>query len=265
MASIGLAGTSEAVAHVGGGSRTLSGELDYPQIKLFRLVKVWRTLSGGETIHPGGCNGAAWSGDGVNGMTTPTTMWKRLTRRLGRDRNPLRRRSDLVDAWLVPVAIVVFVALCPLVLAVVGSWTRAANTSEEHAQAHWHHVQAVLLQSVPGAEQADHGTNSWIAWAPARWTAGGIEHTGIVPALSGTRAGAVVTVWLDSAGRAHVPPLTPGAASGRVVEASVAGLAVLAVTLAIMTVLARRFLDRRRLDGWETAWLSVGPTWSRHR
>ena len=192
-------------------------------------------------------------------------MWKRLTRRLGRDSNPLRRRSDLVDAWLVPVAIVVFVALCPLVLALVGGWTRAANTSEEQAQAHWHHVQAVLLQSVPGAQQADHGTNNWIAWAPARWTAGGTKHTGIVPAASGTRAGTVVTVWLDSAGRAHGPPLTPGGATSRVIEASVGGLAVLALALATMTVLARRFLDRRRLDGWESAWLSVGPTWSRHR
>jgi hypothetical protein len=198
-------------------------------------------------------------------MTTPTTTWKRLTRRLGRDGNPLRRRSDLIDAWLVPVAIVVFVALCPLVLALVGGWTRAANTSEEHAQAHWHQVQAVLLRSVPGAEQADHGANTWIAWTPARWTAAGIHHTGIVPAQSGTRAGAVVTVWLDSAGKAHVPPLTPGGASSRVLEASVAGLAVLAVALATMTMFARRFLDRRRLAGWETAWLSVGPTWTRHR
>ena len=37
------------------------------------------------------------------------------------------------------------------------------------------------------------------------------------------------------------------------------------LALAIMLVLARRFLDRRRLAGWETAWLAVGPTWSRHR
>jgi hypothetical protein len=170
-----------------------------------------------------------------------------------------------MDAWLVPVAIVVFVALCPLVLSLVGNWTRAANTSEERAQAHWHHVQAVLVQSVPGAEQADHGTNSWIAWAPARWTARGIKHTGIVPAPSGTRAGAVVTVWFDNAGRAHVPPLTPGGASSRVLEASLAALAVLAVALATMIMLVRRFLDRRRIDGWESDWLSVGPTWSRHR
>ena len=183
---------------------------DYPQTKLFRLVKVWRTLSGGETIHPGGCSAAAWSGDGVNGMTTPTTMWKRLTRRLGRDGNPLRRRSDVVDAWLVPVAIVVFLALCPLILALIGNWTRAANASEQHAQASWHHVQAVLLQSVPGAEQANHGMNSWIAWAPARWTEDGIQHTGTFRHAPARGRAQSSPCGSTATGRAHVPPLTPG-------------------------------------------------------
>ena len=75
-------------------------------------------------------------------MRTPTTTWKRLTRRLGRDGNPLRRRSDVIDAWLLPVAIVVFLALCPLVLALTGNWMRTANANEHRAQANWHHVQA---------------------------------------------------------------------------------------------------------------------------
>jgi hypothetical protein len=198
-------------------------------------------------------------------MTRPTTTWKRLTRRLGRDGNQLRRRSDVVDAWLRPVAIVVFLALCPLVLAVTGGWARAANVSEQRAQASWHPVQAVLLQAVPGPQQVDHGTNTWSTWTPARWTAAGTQHTADVPARSGTPAHSVVTVWLDSAGRVHLPPLTPGGASARVWEARLGGLAVLAVVLALMILLARRVLDRRRLAGWENAWLSVGPTWSRHR
>jgi hypothetical protein len=236
-----------------------------PETKLFCLVKVWRTLSGGETIHPGGCNGAAWSGDGVNGMTTPTTTWKRLIRRLGRDGNPLRRRSDVLDAWLVPVAIVAFLALSPLVLVLTGNWMRAANASEQAAQAHWHHVQAVLLQPVPGPQQSNHGTNSWITWTPARWTAAGIQHTADVPAQAGSRAGSVVTVWFDGAGKVQLPRLTPGQASSRILEARLTGLALLAVVLAIMIMVVRRLLDRRRIAGWEHAWLSVGPTWSRHR
>jgi hypothetical protein len=198
-------------------------------------------------------------------MTTPTTIWKRLTRRLGRDDNPLRRRTDLIDAWLVPVAIVAFLALCPLVLSVTGSWMRAANASERQAQAGWHHVTAVLLQPAPGPQQSNHGVNSWITWIPARWSEAGVQHTADVPALSGSRAGTAVTVWLDKPGKVVAPPLTPGQARSRVLDARLAGLAVLAVLFAIMIIFVRRILDRRRLAEWESAWLSVGPTWSRHR
>jgi hypothetical protein len=205
------------------------------------------------------------SGDGVNGMTTPTKLWKKLTRRLGRDSNPLRRRSDVIDAWLVPVAVVVFLAICPLVLTLTGSWMRAANASERQAQATWHSVTATLLQPVAGPQQAAHGQNSWSTWTPARWTENGALRTADVPARSGSTAGSKVTVWLDPAGRVHMPPLTTSQASDRVVIARVIALAVLAVLLAIMTLVARRVLDRRRLAGWESAWLSVGPTWSRHR
>jgi hypothetical protein len=198
-------------------------------------------------------------------MTTPTTQWQRLTRRFGHDGNPLRRRVDRIEAWLVPVAIVVFMALCPLILSLTGSWMRAANANEMRGQQNWQTVRATLLQPVPGPMQADHSANTWIAWAPATWTAAGVRHKGDVPALGGSRAGSVVTVWLDPSGRAHMPPLTPGQAGSRVLEARIGGLAVLAVLLAIMLIFARRFLDRRRLAGWENAWLSVGPTWSRHR
>jgi len=192
-------------------------------------------------------------------------MWKRLTRRFGRDDNPLRRRTDLIEAWLVPVAIVVFLALCPLLLSVTGSWMRAATASELRAQVGWHQVKAVLVQPVPGPQQANRGMNSWITWAPARWTEAGVQHTADVPAVSGSRAGSAVTVWLDKTGKVRTPPLTPGQAGSRVLEARLIGLAVLAVLLAIMIIFVRRILDRRRLGEWESAWHSVGPTWSRHR
>jgi hypothetical protein len=198
-------------------------------------------------------------------MTAPTTLWKRLTRRLGRGGNPLRRRSDVIDAWLMPVAIVVFLALCPLVLSLTGTWMRAANATAMRAEAQWTHYPGVLLQPVPGPQESNHGTNSWITWVPATWTQAGVERHGEVPAQAGSRAGSAVTVWLDNTGKVRMPPLTAGQAGGRVLEARAGGLAVLAVVLAIMVVVARRTLNRRRLAGWEKSWLSVGPTWSRHR
>ncbi len=195
-------------------------------------------------------------------MATPTTTWRRLARRLGRHRNPLRRRSDVLEAWLLPAAAVVFLALCPVVAGLTGMWVRADNAATQRAQQSWHPVSAVLLRAAPGPEFIDQGANTWTAWEPARWTLDGRQHTGSVPVAAGSPAGSTQTVWLDSHGRVHVPPLT-GAQLGQMVGAAMLiSLAGLAVVVSILTVLARWMLNRRRLAGWEAGWLAVGPTWS---
>jgi hypothetical protein len=196
-------------------------------------------------------------------MAKPTTTWRRLARR--RDRNPLRRPADLIEGWLLPAAIAVFLAASPLVAVAAGLWVRADNAAARHAQLSWHQAPAVLLKAAPGPEMSDNGANSWVAWTPARWTSGGWARTGSVPALAGTSAGSTVRVWLDSAGNARTPPLTAAQVSDRVIAASLTGLAGLAVFLAGVVMLTRRVLDRRRLAGWESAWQSVGPQWSHQR
>jgi uncharacterized membrane protein YhaH (DUF805 family) len=74
-----------------------------------------------------------------------------------------------------------------------------------------------------------------------------------------------VRIWLDRAGNVRTPPLTAAQVSDRVIAATLIALAGLAAALAIMAMLTRRLLDRRRLAGWESAWLSVGPQWSHQR
>jgi hypothetical protein len=189
----------------------------------------------------------------------------RITRRLGRDGNPLRRRADLIEAWLAPAAIVVFLALCPLVMFVTGITVRADNGAARQVQQSWHPVKAVVLDAVPGPEMSNHGANTWLTWTPATWTAAGHEWIGEVPAPASTRADGTVTAWLDRAGDVMLPPLTAAGARERVAYATLIALAALAVLLAIGTAIARRALDRQRLAGWETAWMSVGPVWSRRR
>ncbi len=202
--------------------------------------------------------------NGVNVMT-PTMTWTKLARRLGSDRNPLRRRSDRLGAWLVPVAIAVFLALSPFVTSGAASWVHADITAARHAQRSWHRVSAVLLAAAPGPMMAEGGnhSDSWLVWTPARWTAGGGARAGRVPAAAGSWAGSTVPVWLDSAGKVQLPPLTAGQVRGRVVAAASAALIALAVLLGCVVLLIWRLLDRRRLSSWETAWLSVGPQWSR--
>jgi hypothetical protein len=193
----------------------------------------------------------------------PTTTWTRVARRLGFDHNPLRRRSDLIEAWLLPAVIAVFLALSPLLVGAASAWVHHDNAATQQAQRSWHRVTAVLLQAVPGPLMSDNGTNSWTTWSPARWTENGRPHVGQVPAAAGSSAGSTVSVWLDRAGNVQAPPLTAGQIRDRVVLAAVVALTALALFLTAVALIGRRLLDRGRLAGWATAWMSVGPQWSR--
>jgi hypothetical protein len=195
---------------------------------------------------------------------TPTTTWTRIARRLGLDHNALRRRSDVIEGWLLPVTVVTFLLLGSLVAGLVGLRVHADNAAARRAEQSWHQVPAVLLKAAPGPMMSDNGANAWLVWTPARWVTGGRTRTGVVPAPSGTRAGAAVRVWVDRTGTVQVAPLTAARANDRVAVAIAFALAALAVFLAGLSLVIRSVLDRRRLADWEAAWLSVGPEWSRH-
>jgi hypothetical protein len=188
-------------------------------------------------------------------------MWTRLKRRLGFDDNPLRRRSDLIAGWLPPAALAAVLLLAPVAAVAGGRWAEARDAAAWRAQQPWHHVPAVLLASAPGPMFPDGGANSWTVWTSAVWTANGRPHVGEVPATSDSRAGTVVTVWLDRAGTPRMP-LMAAAASDHVATAAGMAVGAVALLLAGLAAIARLVLDRRRLAGWETAWLSVGPRWS---
>jgi len=193
----------------------------------------------------------------------PRAARTKLVRTLGWDRNPLRPRSDLIGRWLLPAAIAVFVGMCPVVATLTGMWVRADNAAVVHAQRTWSRVTGVLLRAAPGPAESDHGTNTWLMWTPARWSAGGQQRAGIIPAVAGSPAGSRQTVWLNTAGQVQVPPLTATQVGNRTRADTVMALAVLAALLAALRWLARRALNRRRLRDWEMEWLTVGPIWSR--
>jgi hypothetical protein len=195
-------------------------------------------------------------------MTTPTMTWTRLARALGSDHNPLRRRSDKIAAWLTPAAIAIFLLLGPLVAAGAIVWAHASITAARQAGRELHPVPAVLTRAVPGPLMTAGGANSWLTWAPARWTAGGQPRAGRIPATSGSKAGSTVPVWLDRAGQVQTPPLTAVQARDRVITAAAAALAALAVLLAGLGMAGRCVLNRRRLAAWEAAWRLTGPRWS---
>jgi hypothetical protein len=195
-------------------------------------------------------------------MEPPTTVWTRLGRRLGIDHNPLRRRSDLLAAWLLPAAIALFLALGPLVMAAASWWAHSGATSAQAAARSWHEVPGVLDQAVPGPLMPTNGSDSWITWAPAHWADGGQQHSGLIPAIAGTWAGQTVPVWLNRAGQVQLSPLSGGQVHYRAIGTELGALGLLAVGLAGLGLVGRLLLNRRRLDSWENAWISEGPQWS---
>ncbi len=161
---------------------------------------------------------------------------------------------------MLPAAIAAFLALCPLVVMVTGILVRADNAATERAESSWHQVDAVLLQAAAAPAQLG---DVRVSLAPARWTLGGRQLTGVVAAPNGAPAGSHVMALLDRAGNVELSRLTTAEASQRIVDATLLGFAVLAALLTVALLLARRCLDRFRLASWETAWLAVGPAWSR--
>jgi hypothetical protein len=186
----------------------------------------------------------------------------RLARRLGLDGNALRRRPDVIAAWLMPVAVIAFLALSPAVYALTIAQVHADNAAARLAERSWHQVTGILLQAAPGAAQTGTGGDSWTVLAPVQWTADGRTQSANLPVPAASPLGSHVPVWLNQAGKPQIP-LSAAQAGDRVIADLLVALAALAVALAGLAWVVRKVLDRRRLSGWEVEWMAVGPRWSR--
>ncbi|MGC0335855.1 Rv1733c family protein [Streptomyces sp. SLBN-8D4] len=176
-------------------------------------------------------------------------------------RNPLRRRSDRLEAWLVLATWTL--ALLGGLLAGAGA---AAGMDDDLAarRAALHTVSAVLVgKGERTASDTADGSDETV-WAKVRWTApDGSTHTGLTRVAPGTAAGTSVTVWTDRRGGLVRAPLT--AAEARL-QSVLTGVLVAAGTGAVVFGgghWARLRLDRRRLRDWEAEWARVAPSGGR--
>jgi hypothetical protein len=188
----------------------------------------------------------------------------RLARRLGLDANPLRRASDRAEAWVRLAVLAAFLAGAPLVATMAADWVHHAATTESVTEAGQRHAVRAVVQSSPVLPPRTFGIDQ--AWVRAQWeTPGGDPRSGVIVASPGTRAGTVVTLWLDSAGKPTGAPLQPGQVTARTIAAGVLAPAILALALLTVQSAARRRRDRRRLAAWDAAWSMQEPLWTKRR
>ena len=186
----------------------------------------------------------------------------RLARRIGLDRNPLRRRTDKVASGLTVVLLAVFLIGAPLLSAAAVGWTARTAAADRQAERSRRQVPAVLLSSASVSASAD-GFASY-SWGTARWTApDGRTRTGDIPVSVAVAAGQVVPLWVDQAGSPTGPPVSHRAVLAREVGAAAYATVTLGILLLCLAGTARWMVDRRRLADWEAAWTNVGPQWTR--
>ncbi|MEV6804559.1 hypothetical protein [Streptomyces sp. NPDC051132] len=178
-------------------------------------------------------------------------------------RNPLKRRADVVEAWVV---------LGACLLTVLGGVLAglAAAGSVQHAlareRAGRRPAAARVVEKVPDTAPARNSRSSGggRVWVRVRWTAAdGSAHTGRVRMEPGAEAGTPVTVWTDRRDRLVNRPTSAAEAAFR---ATLIGILVGVSAAAVPCVgglALRGRLERRRLQEWDTEWARLGPQWGR--
>jgi ABC-type Fe3+ transport system permease subunit len=181
-------------------------------------------------------------------------------------RNPLRRHSDVVEAWTVlAVAVLLFVG-APLAGAAVGWWRYDNAQARAAAQrAERHRVSALLVETAPAAVPSPQGVRPPTFQVKVRWSEPGKgSRTGEALVPAGGQRGDRVDVWLDASGRNVGPPVSADAVWRHALAAGASTAAgVVAVVLA-WHLTVRRITARRRLAEWERDWAHTGPKWRRH-
>lgn len=166
-------------------------------------------------------------------------------------RSPLRRRSDVIEAWIV-LAAWVFALFGGLFAGLAAAGAVESSAARQRAQSR--EVPAVLVE-----DAADHvpsrAATDYRVWATVRWTApDGSTHTDEARVSPETRKGETVAVWTDGKGDIVAEPLSSGetrlhAIAGGVLAATGAAGTVLATAWAV-----RLGLERRRMAEWAAEW-----------
>ena len=86
--------------------------------------------------------------------------------------------------------------------------------------------------------------------------------TSELPVPAYASAGAKVRVWTTQHGQLTSPPMSESQVASMTQLGDIAGAAAVAVLLAVVGVLARLSLDKRRLAAWDADWQSTGPRWT---
>ncbi|MFJ5997862.1 hypothetical protein [Streptomyces sp. NPDC092370] len=185
-------------------------------------------------------------------------------------RNPLRRATDLAEAWVALAALLLILLAAPVVGSLVGGAAQDALQRSVRAQHEARHpVTATVVRKLDRSPlDADPETSSGRDLRNrvlADWTApDGSPHQGpVLVSLKDPRQGDEFRIWTDRHGRMVTRPLDSATASTHAVLAGFgAALATGGLIEGGRRLIVWRMV-RRRYARWDQAWDRAGPDWGR--
>ncbi|AXK37144.1 hypothetical protein DVA86_07030 [Streptomyces armeniacus] len=180
-------------------------------------------------------------------------------------RNPLRRPSDLLQAWLGLALTAAVLAAVPLTAVLTyGAVHRVLHDDATQEARAKHRTTAEVLDDVPQHPEPDSQEAAHTRYpARVRFTAPDAStRTGSADVRPGLPAGSTVRVWTDDRGDLTGAPPSAEEIRNRALGWSLAASAVVAVAGAAAYGIAGRVLDRHRMAAWEHDWSETATRWT---
>jgi hypothetical protein len=189
-------------------------------------------------------------------------VWRQV-RGLRPDRNPLRRRIDRAETYLLGGLVVASAVAVPFAAhAASHAAYESGLRAQQEQRATRHRVEAVLTETARG----DDGGYTLSAAVPvtATWTSvTGAHRSGLILARSGRPKGTEVTVWTDPAGDLTSPPLATAQVISQRDAATIGAIAGVVVMAVGAGGVLHFVFYRRRLAAWDADWQVTARTWNR--
>jgi hypothetical protein len=178
---------------------------------------------------------------------------RRLRRRLGLERNALRRRVDRVQRAVALTLLVLLLAFAPPLAAWCGGLAYDAGLrAERHERADRHTVLATVVSTGGYGSAGDRYVHETVQ---ATWPRpDGKTHTGTLPSWKGAKVGAHKRIWVDREGTLTVRPRPHSRTVTDAVYAGGAAALGVGTPLLLIYLFVRRRCDRHRYAQWEAAW-----------
>ncbi|POX43909.1 hypothetical protein [Streptomyces sp. Ru72] len=184
--------------------------------------------------------------------------------------NPLRRTTDLIEAWVALVALLLILVAAPVAGSLIGSVAQDSLQRSVRDQQHSRHqVTATVVKQLNRGPLDPDPDSSTTRDAHSRvladWTApdGTAQHGAVLATLSSPRPGDRFPLWTDDHGRITARPLDGATAT---THAVLAGFGAAAMTAGLIEACRRLIVWRlvlRRYARWDQAWDKAGPDWGR--